>query len=317
VSFALSMPNLQDPEMFRAVLDSLPTGVCVIDRSGRIALWNQGAERIAGHRQHEVLGHHHDFVMARCKGPGGTDAAAACPFTRTLHDGKPIQAGMLLQHKQGHSVPVLMHFIAIRDSHGSILAVAASFDTHNSNSRRARDRRIAVPSGCADEITGLANHGFTQFHLRENFAAFAEYHIPFGIICMRADELEHFRAAYGHAAKDSILHVMAQNLSHSFRPSDFVGRWGEDEFIAVLVNCGRVGVEKAFHRLYHLINRASILWWGEQLSLTTSLGCASVERGDTPTSLVQRAERSLTPTHATIAAAHGTGLTVDSAEAGK
>ena len=202
----------------------------------------------------------------------------------------------MLQHKQGHSVPVLMRLVAIRDPHGSIVAVAANFETHNSRSRRQQDRRVLLPPDCGDEVTGLANQGFTQFHLRENLAAFAEYHVPFGIICVRAEQLEHFRAAYGHEAGDCMLHVIAQNLSHSFRPSDFVGRWGEDEFIAVLMNCGRIGVGKAFERVHKLVDRASIRWWGEQLSLATSSGYATVEPGDTAASLVQRAERSLSQT---------------------
>jgi diguanylate cyclase (GGDEF)-like protein/PAS domain S-box-containing protein len=288
------MSNFQDPEILRAVLDSLPTGVCVVDRSGKILLWNQGAERIAGHRQHDVIGHDHDWFLAHDKGKG---CNTTCPFHNALHQGKSAEAGLVVQHKQGHSVPVLMRFVAIRDMRGSIVAVAASFDTHNSSSRRERDRRTGAPAGCADEVTGLANQDFTQFHLRENLIAFTEYQIPFGIICIRVERLDHFRSAYGHEAGDCILQVVAQNLSNSFRPNDFVGRWGDDEFIAILSKCPRSSIEKAFERVHKLINRASIRWWGEQLSLAISMGYAAVEAGDTVASLTKRAERSLRETH--------------------
>ncbi len=110
---------------------------------------------------------------------------------------------------------------------------------------------------------------------------------------MRAEQLEHFRAAYGHEAGDYILQVIAQNLSNSFRPSDFVGRWGEDEFIAVLTNCGRSGVEKVFYRVRPLVYSASIRWWGEVLSLKATLGYATVQAEDSVATLVERAERSL------------------------
>src|SRR5579872_5777924 len=50
------MSELQDPEIFRTVLDTLQTGVSVTDRNGRILFWNQGAERVTGHKRHEVVG---------------------------------------------------------------------------------------------------------------------------------------------------------------------------------------------------------------------------------------------------------------------
>ena len=39
------MPGSDDPEVLRAVLDSLPMGVYLVDRQGKILLWNASAER--------------------------------------------------------------------------------------------------------------------------------------------------------------------------------------------------------------------------------------------------------------------------------
>lgn len=50
------MMELQDPEIFQTVLDSLHIGVCLVGRDGRILYWNEGAEKITGYRRHEVLG---------------------------------------------------------------------------------------------------------------------------------------------------------------------------------------------------------------------------------------------------------------------
>jgi len=49
------MSELQDPSIFRSVLDSLQTGVYLVGRDGKIVFWNDGAERITGYRRHEVL----------------------------------------------------------------------------------------------------------------------------------------------------------------------------------------------------------------------------------------------------------------------
>ena len=46
-----------DPSYYRAILESLPTGVYVVDPERRILFWNDGAEQITGYRRHEIIGH--------------------------------------------------------------------------------------------------------------------------------------------------------------------------------------------------------------------------------------------------------------------
>lgn len=282
------MSELQNPEIFRTILDSLQTGVCVVDREGKIVFWNQGAAHVVGYMQHEVIGRSYEVVMHCQREDHRHDAhSPAGPFTRILHEGKATAVGVYLRHKRGHSLPTLMHMVPIRNQHGSILAIAASFDPHRS--QREHSQRNLLPLAGLDVGTGVANHNFTLFHLREHLASFAEYHIPFGIIRVRADGLEHFRAAYGREASDAISLVIAQTLSNSLRPSDFVGRWGEDEFLVILSNCGSTGVRSVYERSRKLIGSAEIRWWGELLSVSTSMGSASVEPGDTIELLLQRA----------------------------
>lgn len=284
------MSELQSPEIFRNILDSLQTGVCVVDREGKIVFWNEGAAHVSGYMQHEVIGHSYEQVMqCQREGQGHSGHGPGNPFTRILHEGKASAVGVYLRHKRGHAVPMLMHMAPVRNQHGSILAIAASFDPQNSRSQREHSQRNLLPLAGLGTSTGVANHNFTLFHLREHLASFAEYHIPFGIIRVRADGLDHFRAAYGREASDAIAKVIAQSLSNSFRPSDFVGRWGEDEFLVILTNCGNAGVRSVYERTRKILRSAEIRWWGELLSLPTSLGCTSVEPEYTVELLLQRA----------------------------
>ena len=296
------MSELQNPEIFRTILDSLHTGVFVVDREGKIVYWNQGAAHAAGYMQHEVIGRPFENIMQCRRDVSKTDEQSPpCSFTRILHEGKATAVGVHLRHKRGHSVPMLVHWAPIRNQHGSILAVAASFDTRSSRSQREQDQHNLLPLAGLDIATGVANHNFTLFHLRENLASFTEYHIPFGIIRVRADGLEHFRATYGREASDAIFLVIAQTLSNSFRPSDFVGRWGGDEFLVILTNCGSAGVRSVYERTCKIIGFAEIRWWGKLLSLSTSMGCASAEPGDTIELLLKRAQYA--PDQAAAAAA--------------
>ena len=288
------MSELQDPEIFRTVLDTLQTGVSVADRNGKILFWNQGAERLTGHKRHQVVGRScRDNILLQCNGQGCVACGATCPIARTLHEGKAQEAKMQLRHKEGHPVHVLMRIAPLRDPHGSIIGLVESFDEQGFATERDRNRHTLAEHGCIDDTTAIPNHEFTQFHLRKNLSSFASYHLPFGVIVIQVDRLAHFRAAYGPPASDAILRVVAQTMKSAFRPSDFVGRWANDQFLAILINCGDHGVEKTFERIRNIVTCAGLRWWSDELSVTTSVGHASVQADDTVESLLLRAQSSL------------------------
>jgi diguanylate cyclase (GGDEF)-like protein/PAS domain S-box-containing protein len=302
------MSELQDPEIFRNVLDSLQTGVSMADRNGKILFWNQGAERITGHKRHEVVGRScRDNILVNCNGQGCVACGATCPFTITMHEGKPQEAKMQVRHKEGHPVHVLMRIAALRDSHGSIIGIAESFDEQKFESEREHTRHTLAAHGCVDETTDIPNHDFTQFHLSENLASFERYHLPFGIIFIQVEQLEHLRAAYGRQAGDAVLRVVAQTMGNAFRPSDFLGRWADDHFLAILINCGDSGVEQTWERIRKMVTCAGLRWWSDELSVTTSVGYATAQAGDTIDTLLSRARTSLQQTSAKPGAAVATG----------
>jgi diguanylate cyclase (GGDEF)-like protein/PAS domain S-box-containing protein len=288
------MSELQDPEIFRTVLDSLQTGVSIVDRKGKILFWNQGAERLTDHKRHEVVGRsHRDNVLPHCNDQGCVACGATCPFTRTLHEGKPQEAKIQLRHKEGHPVHVLMRIAPIRDFHGSVIGIAESFDQQKFTSERDRNSHTLAAHGCMDETTGVPNHEFTRFHLSENLASFARYQLPFGVIAIQVDRLEHLRSAYGKQAGATVLRVVAQTMRSAFRPSDFVGRWADDQFLAILINCSVAGVEQTWERIRKMPTCVGLRWWSDELSVTTSVGYAAVQAEDTIDSLLSRAESSL------------------------
>jgi len=266
----------------------------VVDRNGKILFWNQGAERITGYKPHEVVGRScRENTLAHCDDHGCVACGAACPFSRTMHDCRPREARMQLRHKRGHPVHVLMRIAPIRDHHGSVIGLAENFDEQRFSSDRDRNLHHLAAHGCMDEIIGVPNREFTQFHLSENLASFTRYQLPFGIMCIQVDQLGHFRAAYGQPAGDAVLRVVAQTMRNSLRPSDFLGRWSKDQFLAILINCGSAGVERTGERMRKIVSCAGLHWWGDELSVTTSVGQAIAQTGDTLDSLLHRVEVSL------------------------
>ncbi len=63
------MSELEDPSIYRAVLESLQIGIYFVDREQRIAFWNNGAEKITGYLRQDVLG---SFCREALAGASGT-----------------------------------------------------------------------------------------------------------------------------------------------------------------------------------------------------------------------------------------------------
>ena len=51
------MSELDNPEIFRSILETLPTGVYLVDRDRKILFWNRAAENVTGYLRQDVVGH--------------------------------------------------------------------------------------------------------------------------------------------------------------------------------------------------------------------------------------------------------------------
>ena len=302
------MSAIRDPELYRSILESLPIGICVVDTEKKIIFWNDGAERITERTRIEVLGHScFDNITPQCNQTGCNQCADQCPLTAVLRDGKTVEAGFFIPHKAGHRIPVHAWTIPLRDGHGLIVGAIQTLEEPRSADDADPNEESMKVGGFIDDVTGLANHAMMQSHLRETLGTFAELRIPFGILCIEATDLGQFRSRYGPDAATSILKVLAHTLRNTVWPSDFVGRWSEDQFLVILNGCSETALQTVSERMRKMVAGAPIEWWGEKQSLAVAIGRASAQAGDTVEVLMQRALRGVgcnrTPPHSQAAAA--------------
>jgi diguanylate cyclase (GGDEF)-like protein len=147
--------------------------------------------------------------------------------------------------------------------------------------------------GCLDGLTGLLNHSMIQAHLKENLSLHLVYPIPFCVMCFAIDQLPELRKRYGQAGVDAALRAVAQTLENGLRPTDFLGRWMENEFLGILPECNESDVIKVGDRLGRLVRNSGVPWWGDKMRVTVSMGATAALDNDTVGSIVSRAERAL------------------------
>jgi diguanylate cyclase (GGDEF)-like protein len=86
---------------------------------------------------------------------------------------------------------------------------------------------------------------------------------------------------------------VAQTLENGLRPTDFLGRWMDQEFLAIVTECNEDDVMRVGERLSRMVRCTGIPWWGDKMRVTVSIGATPALDNDTVGSIVSRGERAL------------------------
>jgi|SRR5579859_1169843 len=313
------MSAFHESEVCRGILDSLPTGLCIVDMQKKILFWSDGAERITGRARHEVIGHSCiGEAMLQCDQPGCEFCNEECPLARAIKTAHPTEAVGFLHHKAGHEIPVRLRAVPVHNAHGSIIGAVEIFEDQLPAASLDHHEDGLNLSGCVDDLTGVASPAMMHSHLRETLGTFTEVQVPFGVLFFRLEDLDHFRANFGPEAAASLLRVVARTLEGALWKTDFVGRWGhrenerspdekttDDQFLVILNGCREEALHSVRERLRHMLNGVAIEWWGERRSLPISIGEAIAQDADTVETLMARAQQSLQAASAGRARAAG------------
>ena len=91
-------------------------------------------------------------------------------------------------------------------------------------------------SANTDSLTGIANRRWIQGKLLEAMALAKRYGIPFSVLILDIDNFKQINDSYGHLIGDSVLIKMAETIQENCRETDFLARWGGEEFLILLPN---------------------------------------------------------------------------------
>lgn len=287
------MSALSEPEICRNILESLPTGVCVIDLQKKIVFWSEGAERITGHLRHEVIGQSCvGQPLLHCDQPGCEFCSEECPLARAIKTSHPAEATGFLHHKAGHEIPVCIRAVPIHNEHGSIIGAVETFENLQPGPGPERVATRQMPD-FTDGVTGVASRAMMLSHLRDALSRFISLQVPFAVLFFRLEGLPHFRASLGAEAASSLLRVVARTLENNVWMMDVVGRWGDDQFLVLLGSCPERALGRIRERIRRSLAGEGIEWWGERRSLPVSIGEAVIKPEDSVEMVLERAKKSL------------------------
>ena len=147
-----------------------------------------------------------------------------------------------------------------------------------------------------DGLTGLAN----RTHFDRRLMVEAERAIEDGTsLCLLLCDIDHFKKfndTYGHSVGDSVLKVVARNLTDNVKGADLAARFGGEEFAIVLPQTGIENAALLADRIRsklankNLKSRTTGQHYGH---ITLSIGAALYRPGELLSELIDRADRGL------------------------
>lgn len=276
---------------YKDLVDNLYDGVYFVDRERVITYWNKGAERITGYAAAQAVGRScRDNLLNHVTANGTQLCLSQCPLVAAMEDGKVREAEVFLHHADGHRLPVVVRASPMRNALGEIVGAVETFSSNSEVIEARRQLRRMRRAATTDALTEVTNRSSLELHLR---AVTTEYHLEniVGLIFLDVDHFKEFNDTYGHEVGDRVLKMVAQTLRHNLRVTDFVGRWGGEEFLAILQDFeSPASLVAVAEKLRSLVEFSTLDVNGMSLHVTVSMGVTIFRPTDTAQSLVHRAD---------------------------
>ncbi|NTU51292.1 MAG: sensor domain-containing diguanylate cyclase [Candidatus Aminicenantes bacterium] len=160
------------------------------------------------------------------------------------------------------------------------------------NSRRVE---LMERQAITDELTGLYNRRAFALMGEKEVGRARRYQRPLALILFDIDHFKTVNDSHGHLIGDQVLRILTDRVTKTTRATDIVCRYGGEEFIVLMPEAGREEALAMAERLREEISRITVVTAGGTLSLTVSLGLASLGlNGDEDLdSLIVRADRAM------------------------
>ncbi len=144
-----------------------------------------------------------------------------------------------------------------------------------------------------DSLTKLPNR--TAFDERFNleFNNFKRNQNPICLVVLDVDHFKRINDTYGHSAGDKTLQVLASALKKHIRVTDFIARFGGEEFILLMPNADISQVAAPLEKIRRAIKAIPFMFKNTKVQITISMGVAQFKQDDDKQALFDRADEAL------------------------
>lgn len=141
-----------------------------------------------------------------------------------------------------------------------------------------------------DKLTGLYNRLRLDELLSEQLALSQRSGIPFTLVLCDIDHFKKINDDYGHLVGDEVLVELAKLLQTHTRATDYIGRWGGEEFLIICPATNAEGAQKLIESLREAVAQLN---FNHDLTLTMSFGIAAAQPQGNIVTILKTADNAL------------------------
>lgn len=127
-----------------------------------------------------------------------------------------------------------------------------------------------------DELTGLAKRRYISNRIGEELSRCGRGGLPLALIMVDMDKFKEVNDRYGYQAGDYVLAECGKRIAESLRDGDAVGRWGGEEFLALLPDTDLESARRAAERIRFHLGNMPVIYGAESIYVTVSLGVSAM-----------------------------------------
>lgn len=128
-----------------------------------------------------------------------------------------------------------------------------------------------------DSLTGLYNHTHTQQLLAESCIRARRNATPLSVAMLDIDHFKQVNDQFGHPQGDRVIKTLAMLLKQRLRKTDYIGRYGGEEFVLILPGCNVLQAVKVVNALLERFRSMEFQTEQGRLQCTFSAGVAECE----------------------------------------
>jgi diguanylate cyclase (GGDEF)-like protein len=286
-------PLSQDALFQQKLVDNMNDAVIFVDANLKVVCWNRGAERLtgisaAGMTQRLFL----PSALKLCDETNTPIGDADCPMAIVVRTGVQFVRRLHIGGRGGKSLPVDAHASPVVDAAGTVVGMTLLM--HDVSPEISLEQRCQNLHELAtrDPLTQAANRAEFDRVQAEFIKAHRDDKRPCSLIMTDIDRFKSINDTYGHQAGDVVIQAIAKMMKNFCRPGDLVARYGGEEFAMLCADCDNATAARRAEEVRVAFSRVRHDALGER-SVTASFGVTEVQPGDTPETMLRRADRAL------------------------
>ena len=144
-----------------------------------------------------------------------------------------------------------------------------------------------------DSLTGLPNRESYQQRLDQEVQRFQRYGGKLSLMVCDVDLFKRINDTYGHLAGDKVLKIIAKSLQKNLRSSDFIARFGGEEFVALMPETSTDEALIVAEKLRKKIEESPFNFKKEPVQITVSFGISEIVEWESIDEVFNRADKAL------------------------